>query len=227
MLTETRQFDSRGSVEVRPAYRVRPASHLIKRFVDLVLVLLTLPVWGSACLLISVVLATTTSGPVFYVQRRVGRDLRPIEVYKFRTMRENAEQLLEDLLSSDRQLRDQWLKQCKLENDPRVTRVGQFLRKTSLDELPQLWNVLIGDMSLVGPRPFPDYHLQIAPADFVRARQSVMPGLTGLWQVNGRCGEIKSVIQHDSEYLAKRSLFLDLWLLMKTVQVVWRREGAV
>lgn len=194
---------------------------------DLTLVLLTFPIWGPACMLISCLVASTSPGPVLFVQRRIGRELAPIRIYKFRTMNVDAENILEDLLRTDRQLREEWLRQRKLENDPRVTGVGRFLRRTSLDELPQLWNVLIGNMSLVGPRPFPDYHLQIAPADFIKARQSVLPGLTGLWQVNGRRGEMDSVIQHDAEYLAKRGVLLDLWLILKTVFVVLRREGAV
>ena len=176
---------------------------------DLTLVLLTFPIWASVCMLISCFVALTSPGPVLFVQRRIGREQAPIQIYKFRTMSVDAENVLEDLLRTDRQLQEQWLKQRKLENDPRVTRVGRFLRRTSLDELPQLWNVLFGNMSLVGPRPFPDYHLQVAPADFIEARQSVLPGLTGLWQVNGRRGEMDSVIQHDAEYLAKRGFLLD------------------
>ena len=142
-------------------------------------------------------------------------------------MRVDAEECLELILEQNAELREEWETNRKLRNDPRVTTIGAILRRTSLDELPQLLNVLLGHMSLVGPRPLPEYHLCEAPTEFALVRQSVLPGLTGLWQVRGRSGVIEEMVQHDMEYLQRRSLVYDVGLILRTLWVVLRQDGAV
>jgi lipopolysaccharide/colanic/teichoic acid biosynthesis glycosyltransferase len=164
--------------------------------------------------------------PVFR-QYRVGRGGKLFACYKFRTMVNGAEQVLHDYLQSNPAAREEWLRTFKLTHDPRITPMGHFLRKSSLDELPQLFNVLKGDMSLVGPRP-------IVPAEVpryrtkIRAYQSVRPGLTGLWQVSGRnLVSYRRRVALDAVYARRRSLLLDTLILIKTVGVVFVGRGAL
>lgn len=164
--------------------------------------------------------------PVLFRHKRIGRHGRVFLCLKFRTMVPNAEQVLRDMLKASPDLRDEWTQNHKLRIDPRITRIGRFLRKTSLDELPQLWNVLCGDMSLVGPRP-------IVRAELLRyGRQAatylaVQPGLTGLWQVKGRSDTTyRRRVAMDKYYVQKRSLLLDVYIVVATAAVVLRRAGA-
>ena len=167
-------------------------------------------------------------GPAFYRQERVGLNGKPFKIIKLRTMRTNAAELLDDYLESNPEEREEWLRHFKLRSDPRIIpRIGLFLRKYSLDELPQLWNVLRGDMSLVGPRPFPAYHLASFDADFRALRECVRPGITGLWQVEVRSdGDLLLQKELDSRYILKQSLWTDLDLLFRTVWVVFSARGA-
>lgn len=204
-----------------------PAEHRsvewgLKRKIDIIvaagLLVLCLPVMALVALLIR----CTSRGSVLFRQSRVGRDRREFTMYKFRTMRANAEAHEERLakLNGDRVF-------LKIEGDSRVTPVGRLLRKYSLDELPQLINVLRGDMSLVGPRPLLPSDVRKLPRGHWMRRFDVPPGITGLWQVSGRslCSD-EERIRFDFEYVEHWSLWLDLWILMQTPAVVLQAKGA-
>jgi len=165
-------------------------------------------------------------GSVFFGHTRVGRNGVRFKVYKFRTMIPDADAVLRELLASDPSLRAEWERDHKLKNDPRVTRLGCFLRKTSLDELPQLWNVLTGEMSLVGPRPIVAEEL-VRYGRAARYYLATKPGLTGLWQVTGRNDtDYRRRVALDRHYAQTANLFTDLLVLLKTVGVVLFRRGA-
>ncbi len=199
---------------------------LLKRLFDLVgatlLLLVGLPLW----LLIALAIKLDSRGPVFFVQRRVGYQGRTFPCYKFRTMYVDAEDRLQKLLKTDPHAREQWERHKKLPQDPRVTRVGRILRRLSLDEVPQLLNVLKGDMSLVGPRPYLEEELPDLARD-VQVITSVKPGLTGLWQVSGRSDlTFRERAILDEYYVRNWSLWLDLVILIKTLSVILKGEGA-
>ena len=165
-------------------------------------------------------------GPATFAHYRVGANGRVFRCFKFRTMCIDAERLLREILDKDADLREEWQRNFKLVNDPRVTAVGRFLRRSSLDELPQLFNVLRGDMGLVGPRPITLTELRMyGPARWQYL--SVLPGMTGLWQVSGRNRvSYERRVQLDDEYVRNRSIWLDGWILARTVLVVLTRDGA-
>lgn len=153
---------------------------------------------------------------------------KPFKCYKFRTMFNDAETRLNNLLQSNVAAKDEWHNHWKLENDPRVTRIGKFLRETSLDELPQIFNVLKGEMSLVGPRPVTKEEIENYYKDQAALCFCVPPGITGLWQVSGRSRvSYDQRIALDSWYVRNWNLWLDIVILFKTVKVVLKREGAV
>jgi len=172
--------------------------------------------------------ALSPGASAFYNQTRRGLDGRRIRVWKIRTMIPGADRVLHDYLSNNHGAREQWERHMKLERDPRVIGgIGRIMRKFSLDELPQLWNVVRGDMSLVGPRPFPDYHLTRFPAEFQDLRTQVPPGITGYWQVIHRSASTLEQQQaSDSYYIYNWSLWLDLWIMFRTVGVVISGKGA-
>ncbi len=165
-------------------------------------------------------------GPIIYRHRRIGRDGTSFECLKFRTMIPNADQVLRELLESDPNMKAAWVRDHKLRRDPRVTRLGRFLRRTSLDELPQLWNVIRGEMSLVGPRPVVREEL-LRYGRNVRAYLSAKPGITGLWQVKGRndTDYLRRVVL-DTYYVKNQNLRLDLYILLQTTRVVLGGSGA-
>lgn len=167
-------------------------------------------------------------GPAFFQQQREGQGGKRITIHKLRTMYPDAERVLTDYLDEHPIEKALWSQFYKLRADPRVLpRIGWFLRRYSLDELPQLWNVLKGEMSLVGPRPFPYYHLNSFPQAFRTLRRSVMPGVTGLWQVSERSdGDLKVQEAEDTYYIRNWSLWLDIYVLLRTVQTVLRPKGA-
>jgi len=167
-------------------------------------------------------------GNPFYCQVREGRGGKKFKVWKLRTMYQDAEKLLQEHLAANPSVRKEWNTFFKLKNDPRILKgIGTILRKTSLDELPQLWNVLRGEMSLVGPRPFPHYHLEQFNEDFRKIRRSVIPGMTGLWQVSARSdGDLAVQEKLDTYYIRNWSPWLDLSLLGRTILIVLTGKGA-
>ncbi len=167
--------------------------------------------------------------PVLYRQRRVGRGGETFFCLKFRSMCTNADIVLRELLERDPQARDEWAASHKLRNDPRISRVGRILRATSLDELPQLWNVLRGDMSLVGPRPVTEGEMQkwYKALGGAEAYKAVRPGITGLWQISGRSGTTYDRrVSLDCRYVGELSAGNDIRILLRTVSAVLRQEGA-
>jgi len=200
----------------------RLAKFLIDRLATLFGGLLVLPF----IVLIAVVIRLDSPGPIFYGQFRIGQDGKPFKAWKFRSMVQGADQSLQDYLAKHPELKDAWERDQKLRNDPRVTRVGRFLRQTSLDELPQLWNILRGEMSLVGPRPIVDEEIQRYGEKFALYTK-VTPGLTGLWQVSGRNHlPYEERVNLDAYYVRNWSVWLDLYILLRTVLVVITGEGA-
>ncbi len=205
-----------------------PLAQRIKRTVDLAAasfgMLVCAPLLGMCALRIRI----ASPGSPFYTQEREGRDGTTLRILKLRTMFPNADEMLEAHLAGDPAAREEWERFCKLKRDPRILPgVGHFLRKTSLDELPQLWNVLKGEMSLVGPRPFPAYHNARFDAEFLQVRTQVRPGLTGLWQVSARSdGDLDVQQSLDGYYIRNWSLWLDIYILARTVRAVLAPRGS-
>jgi lipopolysaccharide/colanic/teichoic acid biosynthesis glycosyltransferase len=191
-----------------------------KRAIDVVLAVVLLVVASPVLLGAMLAIRLTTPGPVIFAQRRAGYRGRPFAMYKLRTMIDGAAVMEEGLKEAGRTF-------FKLDRDPRVTRVGAFLRRTSIDELPQLVNVLRGDMSLVGPRPLLMSDLVHFPDSDPRLRFAMVPGITGLWQVSGRSNTSDADrLRLDQEYVEGWSLWLDLAILLKTVPAVLSTSGA-
>ena len=196
-----------------------------KRVLDVVGVIGLAAVFSPLILLIAI-LMRREGGSIIYKHRRIGRDGRAFECLKFRTMVPNADQVLRELLESDPAIKAEWVRDHKLRCDPRVTRLGRFLRRTSLDELPQLWNVMRGEMSLVGPRPVVREEL-LRYGRNVRTYLSAKPGITGLWQVKGRNDtDYRRRVVLDTYYVRNQNLLLDLYILFKTTRVVLGGSGA-
>lgn len=194
----------------------------LKRFFDIVLSLGGLVILAITCLIIAVLIKLCDGGPVLYTQARVGKDGKIFKIYKFRSMYVDADKL-RDKLSEQNEVTGPMF---KMKNDPRITSVGRFLRRTSLDELPQLWNVLLGDMSLVGPRP-PLPKEVVKYSEYDRQRLWVIPGCTGLWQVTERNNVgFDRMVELDLEYIQKRSLLLDTKIILMTFWVIIRPNGA-
>jgi exopolysaccharide production protein ExoY len=165
-------------------------------------------------------------GPVLFAHRRIGRNGRYFHCLKFRSMAIDAEQRLAELLASDPAAREEWARDHKLRDDPRVTKLGAFLRKSSLDELPQLFNVLKGEMSLVGPRPIVDAEVAKYGRRFA-SYCAVKPGITGLWQVSGRNDTTyRTRVALDCVYAKRRNLFMDSFIILATVPAVLTRRGS-
>jgi exopolysaccharide biosynthesis polyprenyl glycosylphosphotransferase len=197
--------------------------YIIKRFLDITVAAFALVLFAPVLLIAAIGIKVTSPGPVFFLQERIGINKRRFKIYKFRTMVPNAEKLM-SALEKDNEAGGPVF---KMKNDPRVTRFGKALRKSSIDELPQLFNVLKGDMSLVGPRPLPIRDYEGFNEDWQRRRFSVKPGITCLWQVNGRSGiSFDQWMLLDLQYMDEWSLWLDLKILAKTVPAVIKGEGA-
>jgi len=197
---------------------------LIKRTLDLIITLALLPVALPLLAIIAIAIKIDSHGPIFFIQDRVGLRKRLIPMLKFRSMYEDAEQRLKDI----EHLNEAEGPIFKIKNDPRVTKVGKFLRKTSLDELPQLFNVLLGQMSLVGPRPMSIRDVDLFDKGIQRKRFSVKPGMTCLWQISGRSNlPFSKWLELDLQYIENWSLLLDLKILLKTFPAVFLSRGAV
>jgi lipopolysaccharide/colanic/teichoic acid biosynthesis glycosyltransferase len=199
--------------------------HFSKRLVDLFGAAVLLIILAPVMLTVAVIIWIDSGLPIIYACQRLGRYGELITVFKFRTMRDGSHHHLEELLTVDEERRLEYSMNRKLRNDPRRTKVGAFLRRTSIDELPQLWNVLRGEMSLIGPRPY--------FADELRGRTeaiellSVRPGITGLWQVNGRSDRtFEERLEIETEYVRSRGFGLDAWIVARTLGAVVSGRGA-
>ena len=196
---------------------------LIKRVADIFISLILICLFAPFFFLIAVLIKITSAGPVFFIQERLGLNKRRFRLYKFRTMVSDAEKKIAGLKDQNEVSGPVF----KIKNDPRITRVGKLLRKTSIDEFPQLFNVLKGDMSLVGPRPLPVRDYEGFDRDWQRRRFSVRPGITCLWQVNGRSNTpFEKWMELDMSYIDNWSLWLDMKILVQTIPAVLRGSGA-
>jgi Undecaprenyl-phosphate galactose phosphotransferase WbaP len=198
-----------------------------KRLFDIALASITLLTLLPLMALLALSVKVSSDGPFLFGHKRLGRGGRKFKAWKFRTMRTNGDLILAEWLKSNAAAREEWIRDHKLTNDPRVTKLGRFLRATSLDELPQLWNVIRGDMSLVGPRPIVDGEVHHYGEDYDLYSQ-VQGGVTGMWQVSGRSSTTyRERVMLDSFYVTHRSIWLDLAIILRTVGVVLLRRGAV
>jgi Undecaprenyl-phosphate galactose phosphotransferase WbaP len=198
----------------------------IKRAVDIILVVATSPFLTASLIFLSILIRLDSRGPVLYNQKRVGKTGKEFEIYKFRTMVTNADEELNKWLENHESLRKEWDETHKLKHDPRITRIGKFLRRFSLDELPQILNVLKGDMSLVGPRPIVTDEIQLYENKY-HFYTWVKPGLTGLWQVSGRNDiAYEKRVRLDVFYVRNWSIWMDIYILVKTIITVVIGKGA-
>ncbi|HHI70051.1 MAG TPA: sugar transferase [Rhodobacteraceae bacterium] len=196
-----------------------------KRLMDVLLSLVLLPAVLPLAILIGAILKIQ-GGPILYSQVRVGRDGLPFRLWKFRTMIADADAVLQKHLDRHPSAKQEWRDHRKLRNDPRVTRFGAFLRRCSLDELPQFWNIFLGEMSLVGPRPVSQNELEEKYRQYALSYMRCRPGLTGLWQVSGRNRlTYESRVQLDDYYARQQNALLDLWILWRTIGAVLRGTG--
>lgn len=220
-----------GEVGGQPALAMQvgllsPLALITKRICDLAVVSLGSLLISPILIFIAVAVRLSSPGPIFYSQERIGRHGRRFRAWKFRSMVPNADQVLKDLLAKDPAMRAEWEADHKLKKDPRITWIGHIIRKTSLDELPQLWNIFKGEMSLVGPRPI--VHAEVEKyGDHYEQYAAVTPGLTGLWQISGRNKTTyEQRIEFDAYYVRNWSLWLDAHIFFSTIRVVLLREGA-
>lgn len=178
-------------------------------------------------LIIALLIKGTSPGRIFYSCKRVGKDGQPIYCWKFRTMCQDADKKLQEILHQNPQLKQEWDTYYKLKDDPRVSGIGKILRKTSLDELPQFWNVLLGDLSVVGPRPVTEEEIQKYFGEKASKILSVRPGLTGIWQTSGRSLlTFEERIRLEESYIEMQSLIFDLKIICKTIPMIFISRGA-
>ena len=204
----------------------QPVNYFIKKLFDYTVSVILFFLLYIPILVISVLIKMTSQGPAIFQQQRIGKDGKLFLCYKFRTMYSDADERLDNILTTDPEARTEWQAYWKLQNDPRVTKIGNFLRTTSLDELPQIWNVLKGEMSLVGPRPYLPREWE-ALKEHSEIILSVQPGITGLWQVSGRSdSSYEQRLTLDSWYVRNWNLWLDIMILLRTLSVVVKKEGA-
>ena len=228
-------WDRRSSAAIRPATRlggprlsnkVRAANGLAKRLADIVIAATALIFLSPAWLTIAALIKLSDGGPVLYRHRRIGRFGARFDCLKFRTMATDGDERLARHLDADPDAATEWRETQKLRDDPRVTTVGALLRRSSFDELPQLWNVLRGEMSVVGPRPVTRAELRRYGRDR-RYYLLVRPGMTGLWQVSGRSHTTyEQRVRFDREYLEEWSWLGELWIMLMTIPAVLRTEEA-
>lgn len=221
-MLSSRQSERKWAAVAQPDTDILSSSYTGKRVLDLTLVLLALPIALPLIVFLACLVALDGSKP-FFVQTRIGRNGRCFQMIKLRTMLPDAEQLLTGLLERDPSRRQEWRRYQKLENDPRITKLGRVLRRSSLDELPQILNVLLGDMSLVGPRPMMPDQVQHYPGS---AYFSLRPGITGPWQIADRNSvSFATRAKFDQSYMEHQSIWRDLYYLTLTVFVVARFSG--
>lgn len=212
-----------GSTDIVDNEKIRLYS-VTKKSMDLILSFIGLILLIPVFLILAILVKQDSKGPVFYAHTRKGKNRSDIKIYKFRTMYSNSDEIFESF--SDEQ-KEEYYKNFKLDNDPRVTKVGDFLRRTSLDEIPQLINVLKGDLSLVGPRPIVEKEI-CKYGQYADKLFSVIPGITGYWQSHGRSDtSYEERIEMDMYYIDNKSILLDIKIMFKTVISVIKKEGAV
>ncbi|MBT8476618.1 MAG: sugar transferase [Alphaproteobacteria bacterium] len=227
MTVHFESIDQSGEVDVATPTFSEPVrtgwyTGIGKRVFDLALILIALPIVVPVMAVIALALIADGQKPFFF-QKRVGRDGREFTILKFRTMVLDADERLQQYLDGNEAALCEWRDHQKLKEDPRVTRLGRALRKTSLDELPQLWNVIKGEMSLVGPRPMMPHQRRLYPGS---AYYAMLPGITGPWQVSARNeSEFRARAQFDTRYGQSVSLLTDIGLLFRTITVVFRGTG--
>lgn len=196
---------------------------VVKRVFDIVLSLIGMILLSPVFLIIAIIIKLDSKGPVFFVHSRIGEKGKPIGIYKFRTMVDKAEDLIKSFTPEQK---EEFERSYKLENDPRITKIGNFLRKTSLDELPQILNILKGDLSLIGPRPIVQAELE-KYEDNKEKFLSVKPGLTGYWAANGRSDtSYEERMEMELYYVDNMSFKLDVKIFFKTIFAVLKKEGA-
>jgi lipopolysaccharide/colanic/teichoic acid biosynthesis glycosyltransferase len=222
----TRTFLKRGQQTKTPRIKPKGLSleglngEFAKRLFDIVFSLLMLILFSPVYLILALLIAFSSEGPIFYIQERVGKNYKPFNCIKFRTMVSNADEVLMQMMETSQEMRQEFESSFKLKHDPRITKIGQFLRITSLDEFPQFWNVLMGDMSVVGPRPLVAEELPKYGSHIDRIL-TIRPGITGLWQVSGRNDiPYPRRVQIDLHYVKFRNFWIDLWIILKTIGVV-------
>lgn len=221
-----RPIDLHGILAIETYYHLlNKRETIIKRILDTFLTLLLLLFSWPIFLILAILVWVDSKGPIFYTQERLGQDGNIFDSFKFRTMYDQADQMLHDLLESDPAAKQEYETYHKLANDPRITKVGRILRRYSLDELPQLINVLKGDMNLIGPRSYLPRELP-AMGDYARIILKVKPGITGWWQVMGRnATSFKERLQLDEYYISNWSIWLDIYIVIKTVWVLINGQG--
>ncbi len=199
---------------------------ITKRIFDIVFSIFLIFFFSPIIVITAILIKLTSKGPIFYVQERPGRFGRMIKIYKFRTMYLDADKKLEEILKNNEELREEFMKYRKLKNDPRITPLGRFLRRFSIDEIPQLFNVLKGDMSIVGPRPYQIDEIEHM-GEYKDIVLSVRPGLTGLWQISGRSDlSFQAKLKIETWYVLNWNLWLDLFIIIRTIPAVISGKGA-
>ena len=222
------KFDKNNKVLEKPQRKTfnEITYSFLKRTVDITASATALLLLSPVFLVTSLAIKNDSKGPAMFTQKRIGKDGKLFEIYKFRTMVPDADKKLFELLENDEEAAKEYKLNKKLKNDPRITKLGAFLRKTSIDELPQLINVLKGDMSLVGPRPYLPREIDDMGNYYDTIIES-KPGITGLWQVSGRSNTtFEDRLEFDMEYNENKGFFYDMGLLTKTVGVVLNKDGA-
>lgn len=206
----------------------KPIQHLpLKRAFDVVFSIFALLFTFPLFMTIAILIRLQSPGPIIYAHERIGRGGKSFKCFKFRSMYVDADIRLTELLKNDLSLKEEWEKSYKLKNDPRITPIGKFLRKSSLDELPQFLNVLKGDLSVVGPRPVVKAELQQHFKEKAQKILSVRPGITGLWQVSGRSNTTyEQRVALDVHYIENHNFLYDLYLVLKTIPALFLRKGA-
>lgn len=224
LIMSNTNFTSGNKISSNKHFEEKPVYDFFKRALDIVCSLLAIILFSWLFIILFAVIRLTSKGPAIFVHKRVGKNGKEIGVYKFRSMVMNAEEMIKNFTPEQKA---EFEKNFKLENDPRITKVGKFIRKTSLDELPQLFNILKGDLSIVGPRPITEAETEFF-GNYKDLLLSVKPGLTGFWAASGRSNVSYSRRRAMEIYYVKnRSFLLDIKIIFKTVLSVFKSEGAV
>ena len=225
MWTNTFPVGSTAAFEINNRLQMR-IFRFSKTAVEAVLAAVILPFILPLCLLIGLLVKLSSKGPALYRAKRLGQDGKTIRIWKFRTMYQDADKTLEKMLENNPDMKKEWEKKFKLEHDPRVTPLGRILRRTSLDELPQFWNVLMGEMAIIGPRPIVEKERHYYGVNF-QVFSIVKPGITGLWQVSGRSEtSYEERVNLDLYYVSNWRIWMDYYIFLKTILIVLTRRGA-